>query len=714
VSELLEKYEIRVYDKSGTQKAYASSTAGEPVVISAKFVLARIGGCTTATIEAIAPGLPGTVVCGYLLEMWAKPVGGSLARYWRGEVVECPNAGNTADVLEYRAVGLMSQLSRKLILQYYSNDDTDNIVTSLIGAEFTDDTDVDSGTGEVSIGTPYALGDAEFEFISGAEALKLLADAQKLVDYGVDQDGKVYFKDQDITTVVERYWVGKHLASYETADNMDGLVNSLLLQSKKVVGGGMLTIGTTDATSITSYGERMKLEQIPHLRDASDIFRMAEGKVASTKDPRTEVEADVLLSFADFHFPTGAVVVTDIDGNAVTLPIQKTIYTLDSNGFRGRFELGDEPVMSVDEEMQAIMQEVGVGKQSQISLTKIEHTRGQEWQQAALIDAREQGNYNSWFGTFESTTFIDQDNSHNMSHDASRGYVGCDHDHTDSTVQTFSIPLGPNPATHAGTEIDSVRLHIDQDWHGRINFSGVNDITDYFLGSTTSYIIRDGYAQCEATAGNYMYYKNDGTVFALPQEYNVKFGLKDMPAGGSCVMYVGYLSALNYIRVVATNGTATWGAGLYANVAGAGDGLIASVTGLTKDTDYQIEARIRNGATTDSEIEVYDYADVSKGSDTGTIAAMALVSAGPLTFYSGAAVQAYLDYFELPIYSNRLVVSLSRDGGTTWTDAAINAGDTYKIVDISAQPVGTGNLLMKAAIKHPGRLYGWGASWQSA
>jgi len=178
-----------------------------------------------------------------LLEFHAKPNGGSLDRYWYGEIIECPNTGSTADEYVYRARGLMAQLSDKIILQYYTGADIDDMLTTttgLIVSEFSVNTDISSSTTEVSVGSPYTLGDAEFEFTTAAQALETLADAQKAIDYGVDQDGKVYFKDRDTTTVVERYWVGKHLESYDTADNAEDLMNSIIMQSKEVVSGGQL------------------------------------------------------------------------------------------------------------------------------------------------------------------------------------------------------------------------------------------------------------------------------------------------------------------------------------------------------------------------------------------------------------------------------------------------------------------------------------------
>jgi hypothetical protein len=707
----LEKYEIRIYDKSSNQKSYVSSTALQPPVTYAKFVLARIGGCTTAEIHAPKPGLPGTVQCGYLLEFHAKPEGGSLDQYWYGEIIECPNAGTTAETYVYRARGLMAQLSDKLILQYYTNDDTDNIVTSLIGAEFTDDTDIDSGTGQVSIGTPYALGDAEFEFTTGAQALKMLAEAQKSVDYGVDQDGLVYFKDRDTTTVRERYWVGKHLDSYETSDNSENLMNSVLMQSKKIVSGGMLTFATTDSTSITSYGERMRLEQAPDLSDPDDVYRLAEGLVADEKDPQTVVEADPQLYFTAFQFPSGAVVVTDKDGNTETLPIQKTIYELDNSGFRGRFELGDEPVKSVDEEMRAIFREVAVSKQANISLVKIDHTRGEEWRQSALSDAREQGNYNSWFGTFDDTKGIDPDYSYQHHSDKDRGYAGCWVDSDGARIQTHSIPIGPNPTTHSGTQIDTVRLHIDQDWRGRVDFTHDDDLTKYFIGSANVWKMRTGYSHAEPVAATFMNYIDTGVKWVLPAQYNIKWGTKGMAAAGSTFyMYVGYKDANNLLWVEHANGAANFTAKLYEKVGGGASTQIGSTLTLTKDTNYQLEATIRTTAT-NCKLEVFDYSDVSQGSTSATRSVMTgMTQVGPYLWLTATA-QAYLDYFEIWNEATVLVIELSRDGGTTWTDASVAEGTTNLNVDISGQPNGDGTLLMRASMVHPARLYGWGVSW---
>jgi len=40
----------------------------------------------------------------------------------------------------------------------------------------------------------------------------------------------------------------------------------------------------------------------------------------------------------------------------------------------------------------------------------------------------------------------------------------------------------------------------------------------------------------------------------------------------------------------------------------------------------------------------------------------------------------------------------------------VNAGDTFKNVDVSSQPSGN-ELIIRANITHPARIYGWGASW---
>ena len=310
----LDYWELRINNKAGVRQAFINSSSGEIPILSCQFETCKLGGCTT--FEMITDrNIRGTIENGFVLEFWAKVVGGTVTQYWKGEIVEVPGAGSTSKTFRYRALGLISQMRTKYILSFYPGDDTDNLITDLITAEFAVDTDISTNTGEVSISSPYTLGDAEFELITASDALKMLADVQRDVDWGVDEEGKIYFKDFD-TTVVDRVWIGQHIASYEPTKLGDRIFTDIIIQSKTIVGGGMLTLNPSDASAVTDHGRKTKKVALPHIEDPNDAWQYANSILLDTKDDRTSVAVEV-LSFVDFKFPTGRIEVYDENGDSV-------------------------------------------------------------------------------------------------------------------------------------------------------------------------------------------------------------------------------------------------------------------------------------------------------------------------------------------------------------------------------------------------------------
>lgn len=57
--------------------------------------------------------------------------------------------------------------------------------------------------------------------------------------------------------------------------------------------------------------------------------------------------------------------------------------------------------------------------------------------------------------------------------------------------------------------------------------------------------------------------------------------------------------------------------------------------------------------------------------------------------------------------SGSITFSISRDGGTNWTEATVDT-----LTDISSQPLGT-TMIMKAVLTGDAKLYGWSLMWQS-
>jgi hypothetical protein len=704
---LIEKFEIRVDDKAGVAKAYYSSTAMRAEVLAMSFSTKRIGGCNALSITTSYEGLPGTVEPGYLVEVWVKPQGGSLTRYWWGEFTNVPDSGGTSRMKRYEAKGLGSQLKQKIILKYYAGAAMNTLISSLITSEFSVDTDVSNSTTEVSLGSPYTVGDAEFEFVDGLNALESLAAVQKSVNYGVDQDGKVYFKDRDISTVLDRFWVGKDIEQYEPQKRLDDVMNSLIIQSKQVVGGGFLTMQKKDATSITAYGERTKIKQVPYFKDATDAWRLAEGLVAADKDPKTE--ADVTLGeFVDFQFPHGIVKLTDVDGNESSLEVQAVVYSMDeSTPLRGRFEVGDAPPVAYLDEMQRVLREMDVGQKSNISAVQIEHTAGEEWKQDVLVDARKQGNMNVFVDTFKDVKALDQTLTFNMDVDSKRNAALADIDAGASRYVTNIIPGGRLPAT--------IRLHYYTDLYGRVNFVDKQDLSDFFQ-SNSDWRIRDGYSQAEhfQTDASFLKYLF-GTQFVLPDTYTVRFGVT--PVSAKTVywyFYAGWLDATHWIRIRMQNTTSNFIFWVQYNNGGGVQTLAPNYLG-TKDLAHEVEYIVRNSPANSTMTIFQGGSQVF--TNTYSVPDINCTEMGPDEFYDGGSGEnqlGYLDYLELQ-EMGAAAFSLTRNDGGTWVNDPASPTTAHGQVnkDITMSGAGDPEFRIRCNLSAPARLYGWGISWKA-
>jgi hypothetical protein len=708
----IDYFEIRAYNRSGTKTAFISSTAEGHCLTGGQFTLNRNHGCGAFTFTLNRKEFTGTIDHGYKVEVWVNPGTGS-DRYYTGIITSIPAAGTTAIQVRYEAQGLWYQVERQSISKFYEGAAINTIVTAILD-DIDDDSDIDPSTGGISLASAYPLGDFEAEMMNAADALKLLAEVQGDVQYGVDQDGKLYFID-DSTTDVAHFWVGKHLEKFEPRELSDGVINRLYMQSRKLIGGGHLTLTrdqTTGDHSITNLGLRDSVAQIPHLSDPDDVWRWAEKQLGDS-GIKTICEAKP-VGFSEFVFPRGNARITDLDGTEYSLPIQAVTYRFDqAAGFIGEMQIGTEPVPELGEQIRRIVREVKLSKSNAVSLTKIEHTRGEEFHQDSIVDGQVNGFLNHWTFFGENLKPFDVEESYNMWHIKEHHSLGAPMDKTKARYQTVSgmIPTGQS--------VETVRLHCDSDFYGRISFEQEEDISDTWFENRTYWDTYDGKARARAIKSGsahpteFMYYN---TLFLMPAYYKIRYGFTDVDTSTAYIFtfYYNYVDVNNWCRVE------QYDTGSYSrfrwskNVAG-------SITNIAQSDELR-------GA--DHEVEIYSIAPSSTAhvkiyrggvlqttlSNTNVPSPGGAVKWGPDAWVFGASPPgtplALLDYLEWEgvAAGYDIQLSISRDGGTTWTNAALTHGEVHKDVSLSAQPSGS-DLMIRADVDHPCRIYGLGLSF---
>jgi len=705
-------------DRAGLKKAHITSSAPVPCLLGAKFDLKKNGGCNELSFTIDRTKLQGNINLGYLVTVSVALPTQSLTPYWKGSITKVPVVGSTARAWEYEARGLVHELAQQRIVKYYAGKYVNDLVADILADVDSPVTAISASTSEFSVASPYVVGDYEVEFEDAEEIIKQLSILQGNVQYGVDQNGKLYFRDL-ITTVQSTHIIGKHLTELRIDSTLDEVVNDVYLQSKIVVGGGQLTIYREDPASKISYGMRTQVSQMRNSKKVSDFQRYADAIIERQKDAKQIVEA-AFPAFTGFQFPRGNVRMLDTDGTAYTFPIERVTYELNPTaGLIGSMEVGDRLVGTVEERFKDVLRRVERTGSNAISLTKIEHTKGEEFAQAAIVDARKNGKYNIFTDTLSDLKALDPARSSHM--EFRDNYI--------SAPLDFAFGLYESNAIPTGDIINSGRLHLNLDAYGRINFYKDSDLAYFFSGTDIAmYRVVEGGLGLEGfqASGNILFYKDlsasvpaGQTGFSLPDKYRMRFRFDYVKtsAAGAFTIYFAWTSATDECRVDIKNGASNMTFVLIKRVAGAPTTLETAT--LTKDANYIVEL-FSDSVNNTVQMVIYDEA----GSIVFTGASYAFTHATGthIGFYGLYDVtdlsKARIRWLEIDtVVAGSLPKDIdffvSRDNGVTWTGDYVTFGDNglvNKAFDVSAQPLGT-SLRARMIVQHPARVYGWGISW---
>ena len=707
------EYQIRVYDRSGNQTSLISSTAGKGPLVSCEFSLLRDGGCEKFSMRVDRDRLQGTIGTRALLEFWAQPVGGTLTRYWYGVVTSRPWANGLSDEVEYNAEGLVRQARERRVVKYYVTKTVDLMVKDMI-ADLAVGSDISSATTGVSITTPVTVGDFEAEYITYADAMKLLANVQGSAHWGVDQNGVLYFEDE-VTTTTASYFAGRHLAELSGELRTDKMVNRYYLQSKKVVGGGALTISREDIANITAHGLSETVKQIPHLSDNDDIYAWGGTLLTDTAGEQTTVHATP-NSMSEFIFPRGKARIVALDGTETTLPIVSITYRMDGGGtLSGELTLGDSNPPTFSDEMQEILREVRVGKSNSISLNKREHSSEKDFIIESVVDAGKQGHLNMFTDALTDTKAIDPAFSSHLWNRS--GDLICPLDFGQTIITSNDIPTGRT--------VDTVRLHTWFDSAGRINFTEDDDISTFFFQDTGAWRVQEGGTLAEATATASTIWYEDKTIsgtpppagqnpFRLPNNYRLSLDMREVLSGNTVTIYFSYFNSSNHNKLEINRNffTSTTTFTFKKVVAGVTTTL---ETGTISPLDFTVKISAKDSAIGQSSYNVYQANDGSLLYASGLYSMPVTPGyrVGLAGFYvstTGGHPVYRINWFEIDTYGSP-TVEFSRDSGTTWTTAtSVTTGKAHGTFNTTAGGTGT-NLRARFKYPHPIRLKAWALSF---
>lgn len=726
----LDYYTIAITDRTGAQKALIGAGAYQPALVAAQFDLTDDGGCNELTMEVVKSKLQGPIALGDLITVSAQAKNYAFVQYWKGVITSIPHVADTRVTGTYEARGLIHELTRQRVTKYYEGADIDDVVIDLLADFDTPVTAVSSSTSEIVISSPYTLGDLEAEFDDLGDLIAQLAVLQQNVQYGVDQSGKLYFKDRIATVAAEdHFFIPEHFAELEIDQNLDELMNDVYAQSKTVVGGGLLTIHRDDATSKTAYGFATAVAQIRNTGVRDDVARWADALIAMNKDPKKKIKAQ-LPAFSRFVFPRGNIRITKL-GTDYSFPIKRVTYRLDpAKGFIGSMEVGDVVQSKFEERVRELMRRIRQNNSGAISLTKFEHTRGEEYAQRAIKEARQLGFLNIFTHTVDNLKTFNPALSSHMIH---RGtYLMGPFDFLAGIYVSNIIPAGDVP--------DDIMLSSWVDYYGRIDFEQDADWPFFFEAISGASPIKGGsvddWRQNEDGLGleqwqngnSALFYRADNhdvpsgqTGFRLFTDYKVRFLYRHVVGPSELQrVYSRYdPSADEYIllEIDNTNGVNTVFR-LKKKIGGVTSTL--ETMNLDPDRDFIVEIFADGAANHFNQVFVYDLDNSTLLDSTATYSqdvGSDEMRFGFSDFVESGNINARLGWFEAYTdQSNQLgVISVSRDGGTTFSSnnqmfVPGPGGFFSVVVDVSGQPSGS-DIVVRMRLRHPVRVYGWGAAF---
>jgi len=259
--------------------------------------------------------------------------------WFTGFIQSIPQVGQKRP-FEYSGFGFYEQLDWVTVTGSYTSDDIAVIVKDIIQNTVAPSTQIIYNAAKVQ-SPSYTVENIDFDHTYAKDAIQTLADMAQDYEFGVDNSREFYFRPID-TDVHYSFWVGKHFQDANIEQNPHKVRNKLYIKIGEIQVGGSNIIGSVQNNpSISSYGLREEVINVPESMDSTDATRWANEILAKKKDP--EIKASIKNIFFD---ETKAVIeakgktrITVYDATEYELFIRSIAYIISPGGILGSMEL---------------------------------------------------------------------------------------------------------------------------------------------------------------------------------------------------------------------------------------------------------------------------------------------------------------------------------------------------------------------------------------
>lgn len=274
-------YELRIYNTSGTKVAEIVGDIEHTTLSALEFELLQNGGCGAFSFTLADEYTDATIDYNYRVEMsfYTQP-----NRWFSGLITEVPKKG-TDTTWKYSGYGYFKQLEFIRINTSHTAQEISATATAILDL-VTPDTDIVKDTDKIEDTGYTTAATLKWERIKARSCFKTLAELATDYEFGVDEERDFYFRAIS-TTVLEKFWIGKHLTAFDPKENQDNLCNRLYIRCGRLTDGTDYVLYRENAASQSTYGLREDVVRAPEFFPIFSTTNIASGQSVSVSPTGT-------------------------------------------------------------------------------------------------------------------------------------------------------------------------------------------------------------------------------------------------------------------------------------------------------------------------------------------------------------------------------------------------------------------------------------------
>ena len=356
-------YNVVVKDRTNEATLYDFGGATPEVTALTCENLRRIG-CSSASFTVCRTDFSAveSLLVGANIVEISFDFGSGSTLTWSGRITRVDKADNTTPKNKIRTVeckGFWHDLTNpgcKVLKAWSTSTATTSIAMGLIVSPISAETGIELDLTGVTASDPYFIDQTLFEDQPAADCIKKLAEVNNDTVYGVDEDRRLYFRDETAEGAAamltfQQGTTADAVKMFDRKEDWSKCVNHYIVEGRDAESGNPCTMESYDSAldSDATLPWSTKVVKAPDLVTGADLKQWADYLVARDKDPKIQAKLSIADISTKLATPllcetlNGNIAVDDTGGSEIgKYQAQAIKYTLTGGVIAATIEIGNE------------------------------------------------------------------------------------------------------------------------------------------------------------------------------------------------------------------------------------------------------------------------------------------------------------------------------------------------------------------------------------